>query len=76
MMLKQTFKELAATWKYYGLTSIEFEFINRDYPQENFIRTVENLLKHGSIDEAEGYMVVILKKATVPNVVEYTLSGR
>lgn len=82
---KQTFLDMARTWKYCGLPeNIEFEFaMFKDEAPVGAIRNIElsfvpyavNILKNGTLEEAEGFFAAMLTRAVVPGVVEYTVGG-
>lgn len=82
---KQTFLDMARTWKYCGLPeNIEFEFaILNDDASIGAVRNVElsfipyavTILKNSTLEEAEGFFAAMLVKATVPGVIEYTVGG-
>lgn len=73
-VFKQTFHELATTWKYQGFPmGITFEFVKPEY-DAFFVQTARSLLAR-DVETAEGFFMAVLKRAYIPGVVEYTLDG-
>lgn len=82
---KQTFLDMARTWKYCGLPeNIEFEFaiLNGNASKEavrnielSFIPYAVGLLNNSTLEAAEGFFAAMLVRATVPGVIEYTVGG-
>ena len=73
-LLKQSFRELAATWYYQGFASIDLEFLEPDRAEMQ-LEMAKKIAKSGP-KELEGYLTMVLHRATVPGVVEYTLTGK
>ena len=73
-LFKQTFRELAATWYYHGFTEIDLEFIESDRAEMQ-LEMARKIALSGPAN-LEGYLTTVLKRSTVPGVVEYTLTGK
>lgn len=78
MLARESFMELARTWKYCGFGAIKFELVRASCTPDEvgaFIAYTKTLLETRTLDEVVGYMTAVLHRAYVPNVIEYTLTG-